>query len=482
MIMKHLLATFWVASCLTWVLSSTSAQTTAPTTSSAKDQIIAPVKTSTREDTFEFGRFGLLHVMMPAGKPTSVALFATDASGWNDDAKAIANTLAQSGALVAGIDSGEYLRTVQGSDEYCTYPGGELEDLAHGVEKHYAIANYLSPVLVGIGQGADLWYVAMAQEPGGTFRALLTLGFCPQLALQHLVCDGRVLRSEKTATRVQLKPSNLAEQWIALSGSSNQQCPAKAANDFIAQVPGAQMVTLPAGKSRADEVSALLANYQTLSAPTPVARALPAKVEDLPLVEVPAQSKPEAANADKFAIIITGDGGWAGLDRDVADGFSQSGIPVAGLSSLKYFWQLRTPEQTAHDLERIINYYLATWHRSRVVLIGYSFGADALPAVFNKLSVATRAKVASINLVGLGQRASFEIHVSAWLQDYSEGPAIKPEVDRIAIPVLCIRGDDEDDSLCPQLQGRNVRKLDLPGGHHFNGDYSTLVKAMLTTK
>ena len=216
---------------------------------------------------------------------------------------------------------------------------------------------------------------------------------------------------------------------------------------------------------------------------TSKAKPLPARVEDLPLIEVPAKATASAEHADQFAIIITGDGGWAGLDRDVAAGFSEAGIPVVGLSSLKYFWQLRTPEQTALDLQRIIDYYSSTWRRKRAILIGYSFGADVMPAVVNRLSPDTRGKIAAVNLLGLAERASFEIHVTAWLGQYAQGPQVKPEVERIRMtPILCIRGDDEGDSLCPQLTQPNVRKLDLPGGHHFDGDYGRLVGEMLNQK
>lgn len=432
-----------------------------------------------REDTFEFGRFGTIHVVVPQGKITSVALLAADNVPWNEDAQTLARTLAQTGALVAGIDTSAYLKAAEDSDEYCTYVAGELEDLAHGVQKRYTIPNYLSPVLVGYGQGGGLWYSAVAQAPGGTFRALLTLGFCPTLNLRHRVCDGRVLKTVSSGTGTTFQPSDLKEIWVALNGAATRQCPISRAADFVARSPGAQLVPVQTAASRDNDRKQLQNAYQKLVNASQ-AKPLPAKVEDLPLIEIAAKEAASADHADQFAVIITGDGGWAGLDREVAAGFSQAGIPVVGLSSLKYFWQLRTPEQTALDLQRIIDYYSTTWHRERAILIGYSFGADVMPAVVNRLSADARSKIASINLLGLAEHASFEIHVTAWLGQYAQGPQIKPEVERIrTIPILCIRGDDEGDSLCPQLTQPNVRKLDLPGGHHFDGDYGRLVGEML---
>ena len=60
------------------------------------------------------------------------------------------------------------------------------------------------------------------------------------------------------------------------------------------------------------------------------------------MIEVPAA--PGATATDSFAIVMSGDGGWAGLDKDVAQALSAHGIPVVGLDSLRYFWSPRTPE------------------------------------------------------------------------------------------------------------------------------------------
>jgi len=44
------------------------------------------------------------------------------------------------------------------------------------------------------------------------------------------------------------------------------------------------------------------------------------------------------------------------------------------------------------------------------------------------------------------------------------------------VPVICVHGADEgEDSFCAKLAGKaNVRQLELPGGHHYNGDYDAL--------
>ena len=123
--------------------------------------------------------------------------------------------------------------------------------------------------------------------------------------------------------------------------------------------------------------------------------------------------------------------------------------------------------------------YAARWRRSEVILIGYSQGADVLPFALNRLSTQTRASVRLAALLGPGQKASFEFHVTNWIGTSGERP-IAPEAQRLsASTTLCIYGTDERDSLCPLLAPEHAQTLALPGGHHFGGDYDALAMRIL---
>ncbi|MEE9877952.1 MAG: hypothetical protein PBU97_16320 [Stenotrophomonas maltophilia] len=43
-------------------------------------------------------------------------------------------------------------------------------------------------------------------------------------------------------------------------------------------------------------------------------------------------------------MFVSGDGGWAGLDKDVASSLNEHGVAVVGIDSLRYFWSERTPK------------------------------------------------------------------------------------------------------------------------------------------
>ena len=162
---------------------------------------------------------------------------------------------------------------------------------------------------------------------------------------------------------------------------------------------------------------------------TPAAAAPQQDLKDLPLFEIPAR-KP----GDTLAVFITGDGGWAQLDRSVATLLAQKGVAVVGLSSLKYFWHARTPEKTAADVARILRHYLAAWKKDRAILVGYSFGADILPPIANRLPPDLLERVHLLALLAASPTATFEIHVGGWLGiDDEEGLSVLAEANALLV-------------------------------------------------
>ena len=435
------------------------------------------------------GRFQDFSVYKPAPPALSFVLFLSGEEGWNSTADAMARQLVQQGAMVAGIDWRKFKASLEAASDACVFPDGDLENLSHFVQAYFHAPTYLSPMLVGVSDGAAMAYAMLVQAPRDTFAAAMTVGFCPSLKLEKPLCKG------PRGHGVDFRPiKSLGNPWLNLQGENDEVCAAGATRNFISQVRGAALATLPKVghdlASRSDWVPQFRAGYNTLAAYHPTARMSPPPVSlsDLPLVELPAQVPaarpgsvpPDAAPADTFAIIMSGDGGWAGLDQDVAAALNAQGIPVVGLDSLRYYWSARTPNGLAADTDRIIRYYLAHFGKQRVLLIGYSQGADVLPFAVNRLPEASRARVALTAVMGMSEHALFEFHLSSWVSDDRSGPATLPEINRITgTPVLCIYGADESDSLCPRLDPKKFIIVKLKGGHHFDGDYANLARQIL---
>jgi type IV secretory pathway VirJ component len=426
------------------------------------------------------GRFKDLAVYAPAGTPTSFVLLLSSEEGWKSAADALATQLTQQGAMVVGIDLPKFEKVLESDGSQCVFPDGDLENLSHFVQAYFHNAGYLAPVLVGISSGGAMAYAVLAQAPKNTFASALSLGFCPHLNLSKPLCKGTGLEF----AGVNLLPvKKLANPWVVLQDSHSAACPVAVTREFVAQVHGAAMSLLPnLGPAPVNAAfNKLVAANSTQVPPAPAA------LGDLPVIEVPAQpvapqSAPSqsAAPSDVFAIIMSGDGGWAGLDQDIAAALSAEGIPVVGLDSLRYYWSARTPEGVAADTDRMIHYYLSRFGKKRVMLIGYSQGADVLPFAVNRLPQTTKAQVALTAILGMSEHAVFEFHVSSWISDDNSGPATLPEVNRIAgMPVLCIYGEDEHDSLCPKLDPKKIIVVKTKGGHHFDGNYVGLANEIL---
>jgi type IV secretory pathway VirJ component len=74
-------------------------------------------------------------------------------------------------------------------------------------------------------------------------------------------------------------------------------------------------------------------------------------------------------------------------------------VSVVGLDSQKYFWNARTPEETARKIAEIAQYYLQYKEVKSFRIMGYSFGACVAPFIANKLPESLREKLSSLTLL-----------------------------------------------------------------------------------
>jgi type IV secretory pathway VirJ component len=198
----------------------------------------------------------------------------------------------------------------------------------------------------------------------------------------------------------------------------------------------------------------------------------PADVSDLPLIELPAQG-----NSPELVILLSGDGGWAGLVHDVSAVLNSNGLSVVGFDCLKYFWGRRTPEETAADLERVLAHYLAAWNKESIVLAGYSRGADVLPAVTTRLSPERRSQVRLLVLIGAATTVQFQPSALGLLNLRLSGAVLPlmPDLEKLrGVHILCFHGADEEDSICGSMDPSLAECVTLQGGHHFGGDYDQI--------
>jgi type IV secretory pathway VirJ component len=76
-------------------------------------------------------------------------------------------------------------------------------------------------------------------------------------------------------------------------------------------------------------------------------------VDDLPL-----HLSGSKGNLEVLMIYLTGDGGWNSFNQQLVQEFEKQGYGVVVLNSRKYFWNEKSPEVFASDIEQLSKYSL----------------------------------------------------------------------------------------------------------------------------
>lgn len=399
----------------------------------------------------------------PVQPPTRPVTRLAFVFGNDDDAQldATVRALAARGALVARVDPDRFAVGVLDRREHCLDLAGIVNWHADQLGRRFALANLSPPLLVGHGTGAGLIYALLAQAPPLTFAAGIGNTPTARLALGKPLCGV----SLPTPDRLPLPPAQLGAPWYIVGDT--QGAPLLGATN--AGNTNGQVRRLPSetlARAATDVLDALDA------AARPQAEAL----GDLPLVELPAPRP-----TDTLAIIYTGDGGWRDIDKTIGGLLARQGMAVVGVDSVRYFWRRRSAQQTANDLARILDHYRAAWGSGRVVLVGYSFGADVLPFAYNRLPVDRQQRVATVALLAPARGANFEVSIGGWLGHASNTttPTL-PALQRIPPEkILCVYGASEaTESLCTAPGLGAITRLERPGDHHFDRRYDLIANAI----
>lgn len=479
----------------------------------AKQPPAAPPSSTLQPSETSHGFFQKVPLLWPNGQPSSVALMLSDFSGWTAGDSRLAQGLQAQGALVAEIDTQQVLAALRENEADCLGLQGDLDNFSRVLQAQAQLASYHPPILVGAGSPAStLVYQALATAPEGTFTGGLSIeNASNQGRAIHLpmpLCRDQMpmarphgaAQAKSTAYNYDWKAQAIDAPMVVLTTAAsdtpsqvaNPSAPAQPAKgDSQAPVsttekPDAIPKVMPLGAPLAEPaaLATFQRSYADLAAQQNILAAPPSVVANLPLVESKATAEQRAAaHPQTLAIMLSGDGGWAGLDKDLAQGLNDEGIDVVGFDSLRYFWAKRTPDSTAQDLARILRYYQSqpAWKQPKIMLIGYSQGADVLAFAVNRLPADLKAQLSAVVLLGMGEHAAFEFHMSNWLGDSTDGPSTLAEAAQLPAGLgVCIYGAEDEDAVCPKLPADSpVRTVKLAGGHHFDGDYAALAKAVL---
>ncbi|MGA1803825.1 AcvB/VirJ family lysyl-phosphatidylglycerol hydrolase [Rhizobium sp. HT1-10] len=413
------------------------------------------------------------HIMVPTGKVVGEVVLISDIGGWGDKENAVAQTLLAKGSMVIGIDYPSLLKSLNDYDvsqnDGCIYMVSDIESLSQQVQRSVADSAYELPIIAGVGAGGTMALAIAAQTPDATVSQTLAVDPAAGIALKKDLCTPAEKVKVGDNLVIGLMDGALPDPIIA---SFTPAAPKDGRDHVEAMQKDHPEIEI---RDSTDDAMTTLSN--TL---VQLVQALSAEKSPLGLPINVLDTKP---TEDTIAIIYSGDGGWRDIDKEVGSYLQDQGIPVVGVDTLHYFWSERKPQETADDLGRIIDYYTKHYKVQHVVLIGYSFGADVIPASYNLLKPKQREQVVQMSLLSLSRKVDYVISVMGWLGASSEGKGGDPLKDLKKINpkiVQCVYGsDDDEDVACPDLKGTGAEVVAMAGGHHFDDDYETLSKKII---
>lgn len=423
---------------------------------------------NTRSLTVTQEVLGLVEILAPATEPARFVIFISDKDGLTAERRSEAAKLVGRGAAVAMIDLPKLKATfAKRTDDTCYYVFGELEDLARMAQRELKIEDWQWPVLLGIGEGGTLAYLSLAQAPSNTAGGAVSVGFAPVFPGTTPLCAGAEEVSRSHGIIAYAAKEDLPAPWVLVLASA----PSEIDKTFSTSADETSFKVVEGSEAaRFDAATAVL-----LEMKPPAGRGL----SDLPLTELPA-----ADPSPTLLILLSGDGGWRDIDKQIGEYLQAHGVSVVGFDSLRYFWRRKDARQIATDLERIYDHYREKWKLSELALAGYSFGADVLPMTWEELEPQTQSRTRLIALLGVEPKFDLEVSVSGWLGIGSSTDIdMRPFLAKLPKEkVLCFYGVEEkkeNETACvfPELKGATL--MERPGGHHFDGNYEAIAQEIL---
>ena len=169
---------------------------------------------------------------------------------------------------------------------------------------------------------------------------------------------------------------------------------------------------------------------------------------------------------------ISGDGGMNKFSTSLCADINKAGYQVTAMDARNYFWHKKTPEQTASDISRYLEREMELFTNPRIVLVGYSFGADVMPFVVNRMPFPMKEKLASVVLLSPSTSTDFEIHLTDFFGGNSKrAMEVLPAINAMDIPkAAIIFGSEETGYAKGRVTLRNCMLVTIHGNHHYDGN------------
>lgn len=180
-------------------------------------------------------------------------------------------------------------------------------------------------------------------------------------------------------------------------------------------------------------------------------------------------------------LYISGDGGFNNFSAGLCNNLHQAGFEVIALNAKAYFSDQKTPEQTTLDLTPVLIKQFGHRKNQQLIMIGYSFGADVMPFIVNRLPDVISSKLLITLLMSPSTTTDFETHWQDMLGiSRKRDRDIVAEINRMqSRRLVTFLGSDETDFPVEAIKLKNYKNEWLTGGHHYDGDIAALIERMM---
>jgi type IV secretory pathway VirJ component len=175
-------------------------------------------------------------------------------------------------------------------------------------------------------------------------------------------------------------------------------------------------------------------------------------------------------NTTPLIFHITGDGGMVRFDTKLCRTYRNNGYSFIALSSLKYFLTVKSPTKVARDMIPLIERYFKDWNKEEIILVGFSFGAEITPFLFEQLPEELKEKVKLVVLLTPAKTSDFRIHLRDMIgfDKKNEVYNVADETAKIkSTKILAVYGKKEKHISLKDNKQANLKILFIRGGHDF---------------
>ncbi|MDR2282184.1 MAG: virulence factor [Sphingobacterium sp.] len=185
-----------------------------------------------------------------------------------------------------------------------------------------------------------------------------------------------------------------------------------------------------------------------------------------------------AHTGGSLIVLLSGDGGNTSSNLKLAEALAKTDTTVLLINSKKYFWDQKTPEQFATDIEELILEYMKKEKKTSFSVAGYSFGADVVSFLPKRISPQLDKKMQHVLLFSPSETTDYVIKIADMLPLVSKKRKynVIEEISSHGRKVVCILGGDKE--MYQKLSNTKVKILQFSGGHNFNNNFDSVVREL----